>query len=108
MGEVTLRAATVDDFDEWFALREEVAREGRYIGAEAPLDRAANFAMFTASVGVPDQSTWLAVDGDEHIVGALGARHEHGIVHLGMWVAEHERGRGVGRVLLEMCIEWAG
>ena len=104
---MTVRSATLDDFDEWFALREAVAEEHRYIGAEPPLDRAANLAMFTASVTDDDKHTWVAVDDAGRIVGALGGWFEHGIVHLGMWVDRTERGRGVGRALLDACITWS-
>ena len=107
MTDVRLRRATTDDFDDWFALREAVALEGRYIGAEGPLDRAAHEAMYDQWLAAESSAVLLAVDGPGRIIGALGAELAHGVVHLGMWVAADQRGRGVGRALLDACIEWA-
>jgi RimJ/RimL family protein N-acetyltransferase len=107
MSDVRLRPATPDDFGEWFALRDAVAREGRYIGAEAPLDRAANEAMYRQWLASDANAVTLAVDDTGRIVGSLGAQLAHGVVHLGMWVAADQRGRGVGRALLDACIDWA-
>jgi ribosomal protein S18 acetylase RimI-like enzyme len=105
--EVRLRDATADDFEGWFVLREAVAEEGRYIGTEAPLDRDVNRGIFERAIADENKACLLAVTADDDIVGALGLEIGGGIVHLGMWVSSDHRGRRVGRLLLQGCIDWA-
>lgn len=112
MGSVRVREGTIDDLDAWFELREAVAAEGIHIGAEAPLDRAANEAVYRGWLETGTRCVLLAVeDGDDAhrdvLVGSLGARLEQGVVELGMWVAAGRRGQGIGRRLLDACVAWA-
>jgi RimJ/RimL family protein N-acetyltransferase len=107
MTDVLLRTATLEDFEPWFALREAVAAEGRYIATEAPVDRGANEAMFTSCIDDGTKTVIVAVDDAGAMVGHLNAQLDHGVVHLGMCVAADQRGRGIGRRLLERCIGWA-
>ncbi|MEO7555436.1 MAG: GNAT family N-acetyltransferase, partial [Acidimicrobiales bacterium] len=97
---------TVDDFDEWFALREAVAAEGVHIGVEGPLDREASRAAYLSWFDDDHHEVIVAIE-EGPIVGALATSVDHGIVELGMLVAAAHRGRGVGRALLEACIDWA-
>jgi RimJ/RimL family protein N-acetyltransferase len=104
----SLRLATPDDADEWLALREAVAAEGRGIGAEAPLDVERDRQMFLGSIASDTQQSWMAVDDDGVIVGNLGIQlYGYGVAELGMMVADGWRGRGVGSALLQAGIDWA-
>jgi RimJ/RimL family protein N-acetyltransferase len=85
---------------------EAVAAEGRWMGAEAPIDRAARRAAFDRAVA-GDGSTLFVADAGDEIVGAVYASVSGGIVDLGMFVVEGHRGGGIGRALLEAVIDWA-
>ncbi len=103
---VTVRAASPEDFDAWFALFTSVAAEGRWLGAEAPLDRAARREAFERDLAAADAASSLAeVEGQ--LVGVLGLRLRRGVAGLGMLVAEAWRGRGVGSSLMEAALAWA-
>jgi len=105
MARAALRLATLDDFNEWFALREAVAAEGIHIGVEGPLDRSVSLDRYRSWFADDDHDVIVAVV-DGRIVGALAASIDRGIVELGMLVAADARGRGIGRALLEGCIAW--
>jgi RimJ/RimL family protein N-acetyltransferase len=102
---VTVRLATPDDLDEMMRQRTEVAGEGRWIGAELPLDEEGDRASFAS--GIAEGRTFVAeVDG--RIVGILGLHLErYGVVELGMQVRDGHRGQGIGSALLEQAIAWA-
>ncbi|MDQ1490945.1 MAG: hypothetical protein QOJ23_3459 [Actinomycetota bacterium] len=102
----SLRPAVAGDFDAYMGAFEAVAAEGRWMGAEAPIDRAARRAGFDRAVA-EDASTLVLADAAGEIVGAVYASISGGIVDLGMFVAEGHRGGGVGRALLEAVIDWA-
>ena len=102
---VTVRTATMADLDELMRQRAVVAAEGRWIGAEVPLDEDRDRAMFTT--GIESGRTFVAeVDG--MVVGHLGLHPTgYGVVDLGMQVLDGHRGAGVGSALLERGIAWA-
>lgn len=101
------RAATESDWATLLDLFESVAAEGRWIGAEPPIDRAARVERWKAAQVAPDKVT-LVVEMDGGIVGWAGVEHRvPGLVTIGMAVAAPWRGKGVGTVLLRACIEWA-
>src|SRR5204863_4176929 len=85
---------------------EAVAAEGRWMGAEAPIDRAARRAGFDRAVAGDGSVAFVADTGGE-IVGAVYASLAAGIVDLGMFVVDGHRGGGIGRALLEAVISWA-
>jgi putative acetyltransferase len=104
--DLVVREATVDDFEGWFELYEAVAAEGRWIGGEAPSDKAARRTAFNEYLDDPDATAFLAeVDGA--LVGNLGVQVRRGVAELGMMVDSGWRGRGVGSALMEACIDFA-
>lgn len=101
-----VRRSEAADFDEWFALVESVAGEGRWIGAEAPLDRAERRASFDRTLASPVGASFLACAEDGKIIGNLGVNISGGVAEFGMMVRDGCRGQGVGSALLEACLEW--
>ena len=103
----SIRPATEDDLDGMMALREAVAAEGRWIGAEVPLDVEGDRERLRP--GQPDTATFVAIEDETGaVIGNLGvglARYM--VADLGMNVSEGWRGRGVGRALLTAGIDWA-
>jgi RimJ/RimL family protein N-acetyltransferase len=85
---------------------EAVAAEGRWMGAEVPIDRAGRRAGFDRALA-GDGSVLFVADAGGEIVGAIYAALSGGIVDLGMFVVDGHRGSGIGRALLEAVIEWA-
>jgi putative acetyltransferase len=103
---IEIRTAKPEDFGNWLELFESVAGEGKWLGAELPLDREARRRTFDEHIFSDDSSTFLAEAGSR-LVGILGIRIEIGIAHLGMAVAADCRNQGVGSLLLESAISWA-
>ncbi|MBL8779085.1 MAG: GNAT family N-acetyltransferase [Acidimicrobiales bacterium] len=96
----------VDDLDAVMDLRVAVAGEGRWIGAELPLDEEGDRARLRP--GRPGTGSFVAVDGGGALIANLGIElASYGVAHLGMCVADGWRGRGVGRALLQAAIDWA-
>lgn len=93
-------------------LRRQVAGEGRWIGAELPLDEAGDRATLLRGIEGADAALFVATVGDTSsgttIVGNLGiSLPRYKVADLGMLVADRWRGRGVGSALLEAGIDWA-
>ena len=102
---LVVRNATVDDIDELMALREAVAGEGRWIGAELPLDVERDRRTFTESA---ERGSLFLAEVDGEIVGMLGMHlPPYLVADLGMNVKDGFRGQGVGSALMERAIEWA-
>jgi RimJ/RimL family protein N-acetyltransferase len=109
---VTVRQATVSDFDAWFALFDAVAREGKWIGREGPLDRESSRLNFEQYIESEDRTTFLVesvglVESEGKLLGLLGIEVRRGLAEFGMMVDSASRGEGVGSLLMESCIEWA-
>jgi RimJ/RimL family protein N-acetyltransferase len=86
-------------------LRAEVAEEGRWIGAEAPLDLDHDRAWHTAAV---EKGSMFVAEAEGRIIGVVGIEVPRYLVaDLGMMVADGWRGRGVGSALLEQAITYA-
>jgi RimJ/RimL family protein N-acetyltransferase len=102
----SLRPAVPGDFDAYMDAFESVAAEGRWMGTEAPIDRAGRRAGFDRAVTGDDAVVFVADAGGE-IVGAVYAGLSGGVADLGMFVVAGHRGGGVGRALLEAVIDWA-
>lgn len=107
---VTVRPATEADFEPWFALFEEVAAEGRWIGAEAPLHRGWAERTYPRGLDGERATTLLAElpgrDDDGLLVGHLSVTLTGGVGEVGMMVRAGHRQRGVGSALLTAAIDW--
>lgn len=103
---IAIREASADDFEDWVKLYEAVAAEGRWIGGEAPVDRAARRQAFCSHLADADSASFLA-EVDSTLVGNLGVGVHQGIAELGMMVDAAWRGRGVGSALMEACLAFA-
>jgi ribosomal protein S18 acetylase RimI-like enzyme len=103
----TVRAATPEDFEGWCALHEAVAGEGRWIGAELPLDRDSQHAHFDEVLADPASAYFLATEA-ALVVGYIRVRvASYGVADIGMAVAADSRGQGVGGALLTTAVDWA-
>ena len=101
-----MRLATRADFDAWFALFDAVAREGKWIGREGPLDREAALMSFEKTLEAEDAATLLA-ESQGMLVGILGIETRRGLAEIGMMVESASRGQGVGSELMDACISWS-
>jgi RimJ/RimL family protein N-acetyltransferase len=103
----SIRAATEDDLDGIMTVREAVASEGRWIGAEVPLDVEGDREMLRP--GRPNTAMFVAVADDTgEVIGNIGLfLPPYRVVDLGMAIVDGWRGRGVGRALLDVGIQWA-
>ena len=101
---VDIRQATADDVDAMLDALEPVVAEGRWLGVEAPLDRADRRERLLASLASERSVQLLAVVEGE-IVGHLGLEvAPYGVAQLGMYVAAEWRGRGVGSALVQAAV----
>ncbi len=101
-----IRQAGPADLDAWFALFDEVAAEGRWIGAEAPVRRRWAEPMFARLVDDESTDVLLAEIGTA-LVGSGSIELQLGRAEIGMMVRDGFRREGVGSALLDGCIEWA-
>lgn len=103
---MTLRPAVPADVDAWQAAFASVAAEGRWIGAEAPVD---DFAprVFEGHVQ-RDESLFLLADDDGDVVGWITAeRDDVGDAELGMAIVDGYRRQGIGSAMLGAVADWA-
>ncbi len=89
-------AAVPDDAASAMELRESVAAEGRWIGAESPIEFDAAVDRFRALLA--DHAVHLAVAvHDRKVVGQISVFIQvPGVTEFGMHVAADRRGRGIG------------
>jgi len=106
----TLRSADEQDVERVMDLYEDVAAEGRWIGGEAPIDRARwreGFLNRFTPGAAPAPMFLAEATSDQALIGSLGVESHGGIGDLGMMVAFDWRGRGVGSALLQAAVRWA-
>jgi RimJ/RimL family protein N-acetyltransferase len=104
---VLVRRAREQDLDAIVELLVEVAAEGRWIAAEAPVDRDRRRRRLAEALE-EEQAVVLVAEAGGRIVGQLGMHlAPYGVADLGMLVSGGWRGRGVGSALLQAGIEWA-
>lgn len=102
-----IRPGEEADVDAWLDVFEAVAAEGRWLGAEAPIDRPVRRARFAENLADARQALFVA-EADGRLVGWIAlSLAPYGVADLAMAVAEGWRGRGVGRALLAAGVDWA-
>jgi RimJ/RimL family protein N-acetyltransferase len=102
---VTVRPVREEDLDALVELFAAVAGEGRWIGAETPVDRERRRRRFAEDLE-GDDTVMLVADAGGELVGQLGLHIAgYGVADLGMLVAEGWRRRGVGSALLRAGID---
>jgi putative acetyltransferase len=106
MGDAVVREATEADVDAMLDVYESVAAEGRWIGGEAPVDRARRKDARLARMRSGDLVFWVAEVGGR-IVGELGLEVVHGRGDIGMDILDGFRGQRIGSALLARAIDWA-
>lgn len=85
-----------------------VAAEGRWLGTEAPVDRAGRAEQLRADLATSAGVARLVATVGDEIVGHVGLDlAATGVANLGMFVAGPWRGRGVGTALVTAAIEQA-
>jgi RimJ/RimL family protein N-acetyltransferase len=109
---VIVRTATSEeDLSTALDIYADVAAEGVWIGAEAPVDRAARMAMWADAFLGDGGSVMFLVDPGDGIAGAAVLHRQgacgSGLYELGMWIGKEHRGRRAGSALVEACIKWA-
>ena len=103
-----MRALTAADVPAVVELLAEVAAEGRWLGTEAPVDRAGRAEQLHTDLATTAGVARLVATVDGEIVGHLGLdRARSGVANLGMFVAAGWRGRGVGTALVTAAVEVA-
>lgn len=106
-GRVVLRTATAEDFDDFRAVYESIAAEGRWIGGELPIDWEARRPLWEASWTDPRWFVLLACVEDRP-VGWISAEHDaHARVSVGMGLIDGYRSMGIGSQLLAAAVGWA-
>ncbi|NQE88490.1 GNAT family N-acetyltransferase [Nocardia terpenica] len=106
--EVTVRHAVDADVDQIVQLRGEVAGEGKWIGAEVPVDTDATAQSIRARLTNAGGAVFVACPGGGGLVGFATVSFAHtGVTEIAMMVAADWRGRGVGTLLLESLIRFS-
>jgi len=102
---MSVRPASRDDAHSVERVWAEVAAEGEWIGAEAPL-RPDWADRFRNAVDASD-SIWFVSEASGQVVGGLFAQDERGLAHVGMAILGSHRGMGLGRLLVNEGVDWA-
>ncbi len=101
---VAVRPATVEDVDACLDLFHAVVDEGRWLGAEPPLDRDERRERILAAVTEARSTALVAVDGPA-VVGYLAMQVAgYGVAEFLMCVDAGWRGRGVGGALVDTAV----
>lgn len=107
-GEWVVRPARREDVEQVLDLLEAVAAEGRWIGSEAPIDRAGRRQQLVETIEGDERGVRYLAVADGLVVGSLGVDlRPYDVADLGMFVQREWRGRGVGSALIEAAIAWA-
>ena len=100
-----VRPAVVDDLDELVELFVAVVEEGPWLGAEPPVDRAAQRARFADAIESPADSASLVAVAADRIVGHVRIHVEpFKVAGLGMMVDAAWRRHGVGGALVDGAV----
>lgn len=97
---VALRSATAGDAAAIVALLKTVAMEGGWIRTEWPFDETARVKRFHETLA-SGRVLCIVAERDGRIVGQITLFPSEDVAEFGMFVEARERGRGVGRSLLD-------
>ena len=101
---VTVREGTIDDVDACVRLFARIVEEGRWMGAEPPLDHALRRERFLSALADERGALLVATEG-ESIVGLLALSVAgYGVADFGMCVDAGWRRRGAGGALVEEAV----
>lgn len=104
-----VRPAGESDLDALVDLLEAVAAEGRWIGAEAPVDREMAREWMRVGLAGHETARRFVAEAAGDVVGQVKTDvAPYGVADLSMWVAEEWRRRGVGTALVRTAVDWAG
>ena len=105
---MTVRPATEADLEAVVDLLEAVVAEGRWLGAEPPIDRAEHLERLREGLSEPSRRALLVAEADGTVVGHLGlGLASYGVANLSMFVAAGWRGRGIGSALVAEALSAA-
>ena len=108
MTAVPVRRARPEDVDALVDLFVAVVDEGRWLGAEPPVDRAAQRQRFLEEIcATAEGASLVAVAGDEVVGQARLDVAPYRVAGLGMMVDARWRGRGVGSALVGAVVDAA-
>ncbi|MEU4315670.1 GNAT family N-acetyltransferase [Nocardia sp. NPDC024068] len=102
-----VRPAGPGDIARIVEIRAKVAAEGRWIGAEGPLDTAEAAARLRDALADEKFGVFVAeIDG--MVCGSATVRFTgRGVTEFGMMLTSDQRGRGLGGDLLTRVIDWS-
>jgi RimJ/RimL family protein N-acetyltransferase len=107
---VIVRRAMAEDLAGVFDVFEATAAEGKWIGAELPIDRDDRLQRWSEAFIDSDAGAMFVAEHEGRIVGSASVtwagRCGSGVLDLGMTVAPERRRQGIGARLLEACIEF--
>ena len=103
-----VRCARHDDIAALLDLLESVAAEGRWIGTEAPIDRALRRRQMSETIQGGERAARYVADADGILVGNLWIDlRPYNVADLGMLVDREWRQQGVGTALMDAGLSWA-
>jgi putative acetyltransferase len=109
MTDIEVRRARPEDVDALVDLFVAVVEEGRWLGTQPPVDRAAQRERFLEHVDGSARGASFVAVADDRIVGhARVDLAPYNVAGLGMMVDAQWRGRGVGSALVEAIIDASG
>ena len=105
---VAVRRAAPDDVDAIVDLYIAVVEEGKWLGGQAPVDRAERRERFLDEIERTEKAASLVATVDDEIVGHVVVDvTPYNVAGLGMMVDAEWRGRGVGGALVRGAIDAA-
>ena len=103
---VHLRRARDEDFLGWFMAFEDVAREGQFIAASAPLDRTVRRRQFDRYLHDPHRKMIVAVQ--QSVCGvAMLIVEDQGVGDIGLFITKGARRQGIGQRLMHRLMSEA-
>jgi putative acetyltransferase len=103
-----VRPATEDDLDAMLDLFETVVVEGRWLGAEPPVDRDGHRQRLLDRLDPTGPAEVLVADAGGLVVGQVGLElAPYNVASMAMFVHPGWRRRGVGNTLVRAAVAWS-